>query len=341
MTNWMAFRFLGAGKIALLSRLLLLVFVGVPLLLFRCALAVVVGGGVVWAGLAMTAGGTGVFAVAYRPIVEWMHTSPTFQEAWKVALAEMLPYGLNIMLFTVKLLIEVWNGFCPFLAKVVDVIFDLAVRLALMLWNQGILQRMLSWLTRLVVFMVEPVTDALVNVLESLLWAEDWVSGANVDLGGEETAETATCAAEEATEMLLAIVVITLTIFVRYLELLWSLLLPLMYAFFRIVLPRLIGFLPDVLELITQFFSIFSTDPAKRVIHLLIEAFPLLVQQVKILICSGGIIIIIIIIINFASNFHHLSGFRCISKISVIHTLLGVIDTTHPCFYDTVLHLIP
>jgi hypothetical protein len=291
MTNLLAFRFLGAGKVALVSRLFLLLFVGVPLLLIRCSLAVIVGGGVMWAGLAATASGTGVFAVAYRPIIEWMHTSPTFQEVWRVALTEVLPYALNIILFAVKLLLEVWNGFCPFLAKVVDVIFDLALRLALMLWNQGILQRMLTWITRLIVFMVEPITDALVAVLESLLWAEEWVSDFDIDASGAlgAGAEAAKCATEEATEMLLAIVVITLTNLVRYLQLLWSLLLPLMYGFFRIVVPRLIKVIPDILELISQFFSLFTTDPAKRVFRLLIEAFPLIIEQVKIVICSVGI----------------------------------------------------
>ena len=163
MTSRLAFRFLGVGPLALLVRLLLLLLIGVPLLLFRCTLAVVVGGGVVWGAMAITAGGTGVVTVFYRPAIEWMHTSDTFQTIWETALTDILPQGLNIGLYATKLMLELWNGFCPYLAAAIDAIFEVCVRLANMLWNQGVLQYMLTWLMRLFVFMVEPVTDALVT----------------------------------------------------------------------------------------------------------------------------------------------------------------------------------
>ena len=283
MTSRLAFRFLGVGPLALLVRLLLLLLIGVPLLLFRCTLAVVVGGGVVWGAMAITAGGTGVVTVFYRPAIEWMHTSDTFQTIWETALTDILPQGLNIGLYATKLMLELWNGFCPYLAAAIDAIFEVCVRLANMLWNQGVLQYMLTWLMRLFVFMVEPVTDALVTVLESLIWAEEWVTDGDVNL------EEGACATGDIGEMLLGIVVITLTILVRYAQLFWQLMLPLMYAFVRIVLPRIVRVIPDLMEVVTQFFSIFTTPPVKRVIIILIEAFPMLIEMVKIVVCSFGV----------------------------------------------------
>ena len=283
--NWVAFRFLGKGPLALMSRLMLLLLVGIPLLLLRCALAIVVGGGVVWGALAMTAGGTGTFMVVYRPAIEFMHTSDLFQDVWRVAFTEILPFALNICLFVVKLILEIWNGFCPWLDTVVGIVFDLVLRLGDMLWNQGILQYMLSWVTRLVVFMVEPVTDALVTVLESLMWAEEMLS----DPGVSDVLSGAPCATKEVGEVLLAIVVLTLTIMVRYWQLFWQLMLPLAYTFIRMVLPTIIRILPDIMEFVTTFFAIFATDPAKRIIAILLDALPLVVDITKVLICSVGV----------------------------------------------------
>ena len=57
MASGLTFRLLGAGPVALMAKLLLLLLIGVPLMLFRCTLAVIVGGGVVLGGRGDISGG--------------------------------------------------------------------------------------------------------------------------------------------------------------------------------------------------------------------------------------------------------------------------------------------
>jgi hypothetical protein len=91
------------------------------------------------------------------------------QHAWDQA-ASMLAWILSVFVFKIRLIVEIWNGFCPVLQLFKSIIFEALKSLALLWFAAPVLQYMALWVVRLVVFTLEPMMDLIVTLFETLAY---------------------------------------------------------------------------------------------------------------------------------------------------------------------------
>lgn len=171
--RWLAFESLGTGPATVVPRLLLLWLVGLPLVLVRMTVAaalIFLSMGVPsMLVVGVTTGGAVVFQATYRDVMDWAMHDDDFQFVWDAA-ATVLGVGLSILVYSLRLIVEIWNGFCPIVALFVDVLYELAVQLTVVWYAAPVLQYMALWVMRLVVCLTEPALDLLVAVAESFMF---------------------------------------------------------------------------------------------------------------------------------------------------------------------------
>lgn len=171
--RWIAFENLGTQPYAFLPRLLLLWIIGVPLLCIRALVSgmlifTTLGFPAAVATLTVTVIPVG-FQASYRHVTAFMMENEVFQFMWD-AVATMLAVFLNILVYAIRLLVEIWDGFCPILVLFADLIYELLLQLVAIFFATPLLQYFLFWLIRLVVNLTEPALDLLMTVFETLMF---------------------------------------------------------------------------------------------------------------------------------------------------------------------------
>lgn len=171
--RWLTFSWLGESPMSIVPRLLMLWVIGLPLLLMRLVVSLVL----LYITLGMpamltvtaTMGGSIPLQMYYRDVLKWAMHNDTLQEIWD-AVASALAIALSLLVYAIRLLVEIHNGFCPFWALVAAVLYDVAVQLTVVWYAAPALQYIALWLLRLVVFLIEPMLDLLVTVFESFMF---------------------------------------------------------------------------------------------------------------------------------------------------------------------------
>lgn len=344
--RWLAFSWMGSSPICMIPRLLTLWVIGLPLLLMRLAVGLLLLyltlGVPTMLVVSVTVGGTVPLQMFYRDVLKWAMHNDTFQDIWD-AVASALAIMLSLLVYAIRLLVEIHNGFCPFFVLVADVLYEVAIQLTVIWYAAPALQYIALWLLRLMVFLLEPALDLLVTVAESFMFmvvelinvigsacSEDGsdtetnikakraqAMGLTLDeydahcqqqpedemcWSGSATSsqtmngDTASAVGCEAAgvlrsqgEMLLEVVAIILITLIRVLQALLVAFMPIIYTFFRMVLPILLKLFPIAFELIGVVAAIFVSDPFKRILDFLIQAIPILLELTAVLLCNGAI----------------------------------------------------
>lgn len=171
--RWLTFAWLGTGTGSILPRLLLLWMIGLPILLMRLALGLVLLyvtlGMPAMLTVSVTVGVTVPVQMYYREVLKWAMHDDTLQEIWD-AVASALAIALALLVYTIRLFVEIHNGFCPFIALVAEVLYEVAIQLSVVWYAAPALQYMALWLLRLLVFLIEPMLDLLVTVFEAFMF---------------------------------------------------------------------------------------------------------------------------------------------------------------------------
>ena len=167
--RYMQFSVLGTGKASVLPRLVALWMIGLPVIITRLLvgfLILAITMSTLQFGCVTIVAGTSIpFQAVYRDITAWAMDNDGLQQAWDVA-ARVLSLSLSILVFSIRLLVEIWNGLCPFISLFIDVVFE-AMKLLVMVWYAApVLQYFAMWLLRLVILTMEPYFDCLVAIVE-------------------------------------------------------------------------------------------------------------------------------------------------------------------------------
>lgn len=282
--QWMAFAGVGDSLPAVACRMLLLWLLAVPILVVRGVLALAA----VWltmgalqlvSATAVTAG-TMTFQSVYRDVMWYATSSPEFQRAWDV-MATATALSLSILVWTTRLLVEVHNGLCPLYDLLADALLVVCEQLALLWYSAPVLQQFASWLLRLLVYLVEPVLDCLVTIFETFMYMAREL--AQVAEAGGEAGITGI---QDEGEMLLRVVVVVCTVLVRVTQALLVVFAPLLYAFFRMVLPMLLPLIPLLLSLGAEVAAVLTSEGCRRVIFYVVESIPVVLESIGAIVCD-------------------------------------------------------
>ena len=171
--RWLAFGWMGEGPLMIIPRLLMLWVIGLPLLVMRLALSLVVLyltlGVPTMVLVGVSVGVTVPLQMYYRDVLKWAMHNDTFQDVWD-AVASALAIALALLVYAIRLLVEIHNGFCPFWVLIADVLYEVAIQLTVIWYAAPALQYMALWILRLFVFLLEPTLDLLVTIVESFMF---------------------------------------------------------------------------------------------------------------------------------------------------------------------------
>ena len=277
---WITFPGLGDHGASIVFRLLLLWILAVPLLLLRSVLAIAL----LWATMGFfqlatstaTVGGGVLFQMYYREVVHFATTSPSFQRAWDV-MATAMALTLSVFVWTIRLLVEIHNGFCPLYSLLADALLILFQQLAVVWYAAPVLQYFLTWLIRLAVYLVEPVLDCLVTVFETFMYLVRELQSVAPASGGIPIDDG---------EVLLEVVVIICTVLVRIAQALLIAFAPLLYGFFRMILPMILPLMPMVLDMVVNLVNILASPAMKRIVFFALESIPILLESLGAIVCD-------------------------------------------------------
>ena len=294
----MSFPIFGTSKIALLPRVLAMWAIVLPFIFVRGAffflLFLIAMGPINGTGFVAATGGVVATQLYYRDAMSWAQDNDTLQAIWD-ATAEILATVLNIQLYVLRLFIEIWNGLCPMMALLIDLVYELLRQLAVMWYAAPVLQYMAMWLLRFVVYTLETFLDALVSVAEAF---SDFAYDMTVNLTAAMAAEgesqfggrrTIPDEAELVGDVLLFVCVSIATLIIRLVEALVVAFLPLIYSFVRLILPKILGYMPPLMQIIGKVFQILTSEPVKRVLNFIIQAVPMAIEVIGAAICGYGI----------------------------------------------------
>ena len=167
--RWMTFAIAGTNRKSVLPRMVFLYMIGLPWILAKITaviLMVALTMGTLQFGFVTVVAGTSVpFQANYRRATEFAMNNDGVQTAWDWQ-AKIVSTLLSIGVFTIRLLVEIWNGFCPFFSLLIDVIYEILKTLVMVWYAAPVLQYFALWLLRLVVFLLEPLLDCCVAILE-------------------------------------------------------------------------------------------------------------------------------------------------------------------------------
>ena len=295
----MSFPIFGTSKVALLPRVLAMWAIVLPFIFLRGAffflLFLIAMGPINGTGFVAATGGVVATQLYYRDAMAWAQDNDTFQAIWDTT-AEVLATLLNIQLYVLRLFIEIWNGLCPMMALLIDLIYEVVRQLAVMWYAAPVLQYMAMWLLRFGVYTIETLLDALVSVAEAFA---DFAYDMTVNLTAAMTEEGENQFGgrrsgmpdeiELVGDVLLFICVSIATLIIRLVEALVVAFLPLIYSFLRLVLPKILNYIPPLIQIVSKLFTIFTSEPVKRVFNFIIQAVPLIVERFGFAICGYGI----------------------------------------------------
>jgi hypothetical protein len=200
-------------------------------------------------------------------------------------------------MYALRLFNEIWNGLCPPVALFVDVVYEICRQLVVILYAHEIILYCLLWLLRLFLFLLEPLIEAFVLVLEAFAqFAEDMTVGLTAALQREADEQFGRRAAPPQSgpvpaEILLYVCVVLFTALINACAAVLVAFLPLLYSFLRVVLPKLLKYGPVVADVVIKLFSLFASEPVRRIAHALIEMLPIILELLQGFIC--GIVVVL------------------------------------------------
>jgi len=316
----LSFPMFGNSKAAFLPRFLAMWTIVLPFLILRALVTLFLFAssmGIIAPYVVAGTAGPIAGQAYYRDVMEWAQEDDTFQAVWNT-MAEIFAFMFNVMLWCLRLLLEIWNGFCPLIALLIDIVYDVLRQLAVMWYAAPVLQYIGMWLVRFVVYTIETFLDALVSIAEAFAqFAEDMtVNLANAVIQeGEEQFEdldvgrrrlfSSGGGVEVVGDVLLFICVSIATLIIRVTEALVVAFLPLIYSFLRLVLPKILKYIPPLIQLGAKFVGLFTSDPVKRIVNYIIQAVPLFVEIFGSYLCA--------IVIYLGSAFCYLIYIVCVT----------------------------
>ena len=171
--QWLTMAFLGEGSFMIVPKLFLLWTVGLPLLIARALVSLVIMyammGLPAMMVIGITTAGTVSFQATYRDVLHFVQTDEGIQDTWDV-FADVLATVLRIFIFVIRLIVELHNGLCPLYALLADVLYELAKQLAVLWFAAPALQYMMTWLLRLVVLCLPAALDLVITVMECFMF---------------------------------------------------------------------------------------------------------------------------------------------------------------------------
>ena len=171
--RWLAFSWVGDGPLSIIPRLLMLWVIGLPLLVMKLAVSILLlyltMGLPAMAAVGTTVGVTVPLQMYYRDVLKWAMHDDTFQDVWD-AVASALAISLALLVYTTRLFVEIHNGFCPLLTLCAGLLYEVAIQLSVIWYAAPALQYIALWLLRLFVFLMEPTLDLLVTVFETFMF---------------------------------------------------------------------------------------------------------------------------------------------------------------------------
>lgn len=168
--RWITFPSLGSSKYSIWLRLFALATIGLPLLVvmlvMRLCIVFAILGPVVMP-VAAAAAVSVPFQAFYRDVTHFAMTDDGVQTSWDIW-ATTISMTASIVIYIIRLLFEIWNGLCPLIALLVDVLMAILKMFVMIFYAAPVLQYFALWVVRLVIIMAEPFLDVLISILESL-----------------------------------------------------------------------------------------------------------------------------------------------------------------------------
>jgi hypothetical protein len=291
--NSLTMPFCGNSKASFLPRLLLIWVVLLPALLIRTLISVLV--------LCCSLGGlwvvtwVGVSAIpvtvyhTYRPTLLALQDSYDFQTGWDF-FASFLSYFINIVVFTIRLLVEILNGFCPWLALFVDLLYEVTRQLVVVVLNVPIIHYIFFFFVRLFVFTLEVLLDCAMQIMAAFGQLMEDLTVGLATVMAAESEEVFGRRSEEfyvpAGEVLLFLCVVMISFIARLLTAVTVALMPMVSSFLLTVLPMVLKYIPPIFEVVVKLFSILGSAPMRRIFALILDLVPIIIEVTKAFVCS-------------------------------------------------------
>jgi len=288
---------LGKSKVALLPRLLLLWLVVLPALLVRTfVLCIVVGffAGGLWTATVAVAAPTSsiVFYHTYRPVLKWAQHDWAFQFMWDLC-STVASFFFTTSAFVIRLLVEIWNGLCPFLDLFIKLIYEI-VRQFVVIWlNMPILQYAFFLVLRFVMYESEVLVECFRLCLSAFgEFAKELATGLKKMIEDDQIHgfrrqgdPIPSSVYVPAGEVLLHIACLLYTLVMKLGTALFIAYGHLAVSAFLIILPMIINLLPVIWEIAVKIFSIFTSDPVRRIFDAFLKLLPIALRIFQAIVC--------------------------------------------------------
>lgn len=317
--KYLSFKVLGTSKQAIPARLLMMWLFGIPILVIRFCLILLISFffvGLFTGGICVVVvGGTVAQQAVYRDVLRWAGQNDVFQDFWNTT-AEVIATTINFAIRILRAFLEIWNGLVPFISLLIEPIFELMKQIAMMLFGQPILQYFIMLAIRFVFITLEYAMDFFMCLMEIFMFlADDFftnfvplvvneMKNAAVDSAGrtagafqnrrnafDELSEAIDAGSVEdviscSGDIALHILSVMLAVVVKIVCAWMRVLLPLFYSLFRLVLPKVFKYIPPAIEIVANMASMLISDPVMRVLNYLIKAIPIVIEFVAAFVCS-------------------------------------------------------
>lgn len=294
----MTVRQLGNSKTMLVPRLLILWVCIMPFCLIRCmwfAIKIGIFAGGIWSGLMVLAvpGSMVTNYHVYRPVLQWAQDDYVFQTLWDW-MCFFISLFVNIFVFVVRLQVDIWNGFCPFLNVFIELMYTMVRMLVVIVANMPILQYMVFWFLRLLLFTAEVFFDCVMQILSAfgsfvkemtVGLTEVMIAQAQEDLGSRRLGPSPNIYVPVG-EVLLIVCVVMITMLCRMGTAILVALMQIIPSFLQTILPMIFWYMKPVMEIILKIFSILTSDPVKRFFLYLISAMPIILKYFEAFACG-------------------------------------------------------
>jgi hypothetical protein len=292
---------LGNSKVALLPRLLILWTVVLPALLIRTfVLVFIVGffaGGVWTATVAVAAPAASIgFYHAYRPVLKWAQNDWAFQFMWDLC-CTVASFFFNTSAFVIRLSVEIWNGFVPFLDLFINLIYEIIRQCVVIVLNMPILQYAFFWILRFHMYTIEAAIEFCMTVASAFSeFAKGMASGLQnmiegdqihgfrrqgVPLGDPISADIYVPVGEVTLHIAVLLITLMYKCSAAFIKAFGNLIL----SFMLKILPMLINLLPVIWEIAVKLFNVFTSDPMRRIFDAFLKLLPIALRIFQAIVC--------------------------------------------------------
>ena len=283
---------LGKSKAMIPLRLFILYVLIVPFFVLRVAMSIVFfvcTVGVTTSFFLIASGPTAYFVQSsYRPAMEWAQDNDTFQEVWD-KLAETVAFSVNLTLFVFRLTNEIWNGFCPLLDLVVRIVYNFLKQIATLFVTLPFPRYIVYWAIRFFALTWVEAVNLLVAVLNVFFFAAEELYAEIESITSKSfrrSVDDAFDTIEILGEIMLAVSTMIFNLCCKIAAALIETFGPLVVTFFVDILPVVLDMVPIFTDVIMWVIDLLTSEPMERLMSLLLQAVPLLIDVAINLVCG-------------------------------------------------------